>query len=73
MLLETFDADCVEMEGAAVAQVAHFNDIPFVVIRSISDKANGEAPGSFEIFMKESAKTSSTIVENIIFNLKNEG
>jgi adenosylhomocysteine nucleosidase len=73
MLLETFDADCVEMEGAAVAQVAHFNDIPFVVVRSISDKANGEASRSFEIFMKESAKTSSIIVENIIFNLKNEG
>jgi len=73
MLHETFDADCVEMEGAAVAQVANFNGVPFVVIRSISDKANGEASKSFEIFMKEAAKTSSIIVENIIFNLENEG
>lgn len=73
MLHETFDADCVEMEGAAVAQVAHFNEIPFVVIRSISDKANGEASKSFVTFMKEAAKNSSMIVENMIINVKNEG
>lgn len=72
MLHETFDSDCVEMEGAAVAQVAHFNEIPFVVIRSISDKANGDASKNFEIFMKDAAKTSSIIVENMMLNLKND-
>ncbi|WP_280769942.1 5'-methylthioadenosine/adenosylhomocysteine nucleosidase [Salipaludibacillus daqingensis] len=72
ILHDSFDADCVEMEGAAVAQVAHFNEIPFVIIRSISDKANGEASQSFDIFMKDAAKTSSIIVENMITKIKSE-
>ncbi|WP_416151515.1 5'-methylthioadenosine/adenosylhomocysteine nucleosidase [Salipaludibacillus sp. HK11] len=73
LLHETFDADCVEMEGAAVAQVAHFNEIPYVVIRSISDKADGKASQSFNLTMDEVAKKSSRIVENMITVSKNEG
>lgn len=39
----TFGALCCEMEGAAVAQVAYLNELPFVVLRAISDKADGLA------------------------------
>jgi len=44
---------CVEMEGAAVAQVCYEFAIPFTVIRTISDKANQEAHYSFESFVEK--------------------
>ncbi len=43
----------VEMEGAAVSQVCSEFDIPFVVIRTISDKANAAAPIDFNAFLSE--------------------
>ncbi len=45
----------VEMEGAAVAQVAHQYDLPFVVIRIISDKANDDSIIDFPRFIQEVA------------------
>lgn len=45
----------VEMEGAAVSQVCAEYDIPFVVIRTISDKANADAPTNFNSFLSEVA------------------
>ncbi len=38
-----FDASCVEMEGASIAQTAWLNGVPFVIVRAISDKADGSA------------------------------
>ena len=38
---EEFNADCTEMEGASIAQVCYLDKIPFIVIRSVSDKPNG--------------------------------
>ncbi|MGC4376068.1 5'-methylthioadenosine/adenosylhomocysteine nucleosidase [Fictibacillus sp. Mic-4] len=61
-----FDGVCIEMEGSAVAQTCFLNDIPFVIIRSISDKANGEANVNFVEFTKLAAQRSSTLVEQII-------
>jgi len=62
----TFEAYCVEMEGAAIAQTAFLNKIPFVVIRAISDKANEEATVSFDKFVAMAAKNSSDTVEEIV-------
>jgi adenosylhomocysteine nucleosidase len=45
------DALCVEMEGAAVAQVCHDYQIPFVAVRSISDRADDTATQDFEAFL----------------------
>jgi adenosylhomocysteine nucleosidase len=42
-LVDTFGAYCVEMEGAAMAQVAVLNQVPFVILRAISDKADDDA------------------------------
>ncbi len=56
------DAYCVEMEGAAIAHVCAMNDIPFVVIRTISDNADDNAAFSFEQFEKETAALSAKIV-----------
>ncbi len=49
------DALCVEMEGAAIAQVCHLNDLPFVIVRIISDRADGSAPADFIRFVTETA------------------
>ena len=47
-----FDADCVEMEGAAISQVCTLDNIPFIVIRSISDKPNGNNAIDFETYLQ---------------------
>jgi adenosylhomocysteine nucleosidase len=64
-LEETLHADCVEMEGAAVAQVCVINDIPFVIVRCLSDLANEKADIDFETFVNYAAKNSSLIVKKI--------
>ncbi|RNA70663.1 5'-methylthioadenosine/adenosylhomocysteine nucleosidase [Alteribacter keqinensis] len=65
-LREMFEGACVEMEGAAVGHAAMVNNVPFVILRSISDKANGEAAGSFTTFVEESAERSAKIVEQML-------
>ncbi|SDN48692.1 5'-methylthioadenosine/adenosylhomocysteine nucleosidase [Acetanaerobacterium elongatum] len=56
------EAYCVEMEGAAIAHTCAMNDIPFVVIRTISDNADDNAAFSFEQFEKKTAAISAKIV-----------
>lgn len=53
--LQSSKLQCVEMEGSAVAQVCHEFGKPFVVVRTISDKANHEAPIDFNKFISEIA------------------
>jgi adenosylhomocysteine nucleosidase len=67
-LRRDFQAVCVEMEGAAVAQVAVMNDVPFVIIRSMSDKANGEASMSFTEFTQLASEQSHLLVSSILKN-----
>ena len=47
---EKFDAWCCEMEGAAIAQTAFLNGLPWIVIRAISDKADGTASEQYDRF-----------------------
>ncbi|MGB6129579.1 MAG: 5'-methylthioadenosine/adenosylhomocysteine nucleosidase [Psychrilyobacter sp.] len=61
-LRETFNSECTEMEGAAVAHVCHLFKIPFVIIRSISDKANDNAKTDFQEFVKLAAKNSKNLI-----------
>ncbi|OWR29626.1 5'-methylthioadenosine/S-adenosylhomocysteine nucleosidase [Saccharibacillus sp. O23] len=65
-LREAFDGACTEMEGAAVAQVCWMNEIPHVVIRSMSDKANGEAPESFAEFTILASVRSHAVVAGML-------
>nr|WP_284700637.1 5'-methylthioadenosine/adenosylhomocysteine nucleosidase [Thermoanaerobacterium sp. R66] len=65
-----FNALAVEMEGAAIAHTSYLNNIPFVIIRSISDNADGNAAKDFSQFVKEAAIVSSNIVKEMINLIK---
>ncbi|MFD2165290.1 5'-methylthioadenosine/S-adenosylhomocysteine nucleosidase [Thalassotalea euphylliae] len=60
----------VEMEGAAIAQTCHQFDVPFVVIRSMSDIAGKESPTSFEAYLETASVNSSKLVTSMIDSLK---
>ncbi|MGG4498336.1 5'-methylthioadenosine/adenosylhomocysteine nucleosidase [Brevibacillus reuszeri] len=65
-LHEQFQAHCTEMEGASVGQVCAMNGIPFVVVRSMSDKADGSAHVNFTEFTKLASERSYAIVRNML-------
>ncbi len=62
----TFTAYCAEMEGAAIAHTCFLNQIPFVIIRAISDKADSSADVNFEEFVNVAAKNASRMIEAMI-------
>ncbi len=56
----------VEMEAAAIAQTCYRFEVPFVVIRAISDLANEQASVSFDQFIEQAGKHSAKMVQNLI-------
>lgn len=58
-----------EMEAAAVAQVCHQFNTPFVVIRALSDIAGKESPMSFDEFLPIAAKNSTKVVLHVVEHL----
>ncbi|MFO7151633.1 MAG: 5'-methylthioadenosine/adenosylhomocysteine nucleosidase [Bacillota bacterium] len=72
-LRDVFDGSCVEMEGGAIGHVCFVNEIPFVVIRSISDRADDEAVVVYEKFAEEAARNSSNIILGVLGVLGNLG
>ena len=65
-LVNELGAYCGEMEGAAIAHVCHVNKVPFVIIRAMSDKADGSADVTYEEFVQEAAHNSKDIVLNML-------
>ena len=65
-IIKEFNADCVEMEGASIAQVCTLCNIPFIVIRSISDKPNGHNNVDFKKYVVSSSKKFSKLMELLI-------
>lgn len=63
-----FDAECVEMEGAAIAQVCYLDKIPFVVFRSISDTPNGNNAIVFDKFVELASKRCANILKEFFKN-----
>lgn len=61
-----FAPSAVEMEGASIAHVAYLNAVPYVIIRAISDKADGSADLSYEEFLPLAAKHASLLLEEIV-------
>ena len=72
-LITTFHADCVEMEGASIAHGCYLNQIPFVILRAISDKADDSGNYDYQIdyptFEKSAAKHCATLVEKLVEDL----
>lgn len=66
MVRKEFNAECVEMEGAAVAQVCYLDQIPFLVIRGISDTPNGNNKIDFRKYLEIASKQSAKILQNLI-------
>ena len=58
-----FNADAIEMEGAAIAQVCKLDNIPFIIIRSISDKPNGNNKITFDKFLEQASKRCAIIIK----------
>ena len=61
-----FDADAVEMEGAAIAQVCKLSGIPWVILRSISDVANGENAEVHEHYLQRVSERCAAILKEAI-------
>lgn len=61
-----FNADAIEMEGAAIAQVCKLNEIPFIVIRSISDNPDGKNEITFDQFLEKASKRCAEIINKFL-------
>ena len=65
-LISLFHGDCAEMEGASIAHGAYLNQIPFVIIRAISDKADDSAQMDYPSFEKAAAGHCAKLVEDLV-------
>ena len=67
-LLETFDGYCTEMEGASIAHCAYLNNIPFLIIRAISDKADDSAQMDYPTFEALAIERSVKLMLEMVVN-----
>lgn len=65
-LEETFHGFCTEMEGAAIAQAAHLNQIPFLIVRAISDKADDSATMDYPEFERQAIIHSTRLTKELV-------
>ena len=63
---KTFNADALEMEGAAVAVVCSSLNVPFFILRAISDSADMDAGFDFDEFLESSAKISADFILSMV-------
>ncbi len=68
-LVNVFGGFCAEMEGAAIAHAATLNNLPFVIIRAISDKADDSAEMDYPTFERAAAKHSAALVADFVKKL----
>ena len=61
---------CTEMEGAAIAQTAYRNKIPFVILRAISDKADDSAQMDYPTFERIAAHRCAEVTKSLARQLK---
>lgn len=69
-IIAVTNARCTEMEGAAIAQVAYSNGVPFVILRAISDKADHSAQMDYPAFEKMAAEHCAAVTEGLAQRMK---
>jgi len=67
-IIDNFGGLCTEMEGAAIAQTAYLNNVPYLIIRAISDKADDSASMDYPTFEKKAIANSVKILTEMINN-----
>lgn len=65
-LVSQFHGYCTEMEGTAIAHTAYLNQVPFVIIRAISDKADNSATMDYPTFEKQAIRHSVNLMRELI-------
>ncbi|MBE6947413.1 MAG: 5'-methylthioadenosine/adenosylhomocysteine nucleosidase [Ruminococcaceae bacterium] len=70
-IIANTQALCTEMEGAAIAQTAYRNGVPFVILRAISDKADNSAEMDYPTFEAIAAERCAKVVQTLAKKLKN--
>ncbi|MBE7123858.1 5'-methylthioadenosine/adenosylhomocysteine nucleosidase [Bacillus cereus] len=71
-LVTKYTPHCTEMEGAAIGHVAYINDVPFLVMRCISDSADDEAQVSYDDFAKTAANYCSEIIVEMLKHISSK-
>ena len=66
---DTFDAYCTEMEGAAIAQAAYLNQVPYLIVRAISDKADDSANVDYSEFEAKAVEHSVRLMAAMLEEL----
>jgi len=65
-ITEQFHAIACEMEGAAIGQVCYVNQVPFCVLRAISDSADGSSHMDYPVFVKMAAEQSVNLLRRFL-------
>lgn len=68
-IIRHFQGRCCEMEGAAIAQIAYLNHVPFLIIRAISDKADHTATVEYPKFEKQAITHCVRLTEALVGRL----
>lgn len=68
-LVKNFAGFCTEMEGAAIAHAAYVNQIPFLIIRAISDKADNSASMDYPAFEAMAIENSVKLMKEMILHI----
>ena len=64
-IIQRTQALCTEMEGAAIAQTAYRNAVPFVILRCISDKADNSAEMDYPSFEAMAARRCAQVAMSL--------
>lgn len=64
-IIKNFGGSCCEMEGASIAHVAYLNNVPFVILRAISDKADNSATVDYPTFEKKAIANSVKLIKQL--------
>lgn len=64
-LVNQFQGYCTEMEGAAIAQTAYLNNIPYLVVRAISDKADNSAEMDYSEFERKAIEHTVNLMTEL--------